>query len=380
MQINAARDKRNAQKSVTVFAILLLAFLCATSDSFAATIKELSEVQGARGNVLHGVGFVVGLSGTGDGSQGTIAAQERVLERLGFDVTNLNQLAGENSAMVIVTATIPAFAKEGTRIDAQVASLSDAQSLEGGTLLLTQLQFPGTANKTVYAVVQGPISVGGFNVDASGGTGARNNHVTSGRIPMGAYVEQEVPSTITDGQRIVLLVKRPDFGVADAIQVAINNRYQTQAAMALGAGAIRVEIPQDKRDNLTAFIADLQTTLVNTLLSSRVVFNERTGTIVMGGDVVIKPCYVAHGSLTIRIATTPSVTPALSFTDAQPVVTNTADLIVETPPAVFMPIEGTSAGEVAEALNRLRVTPRDMISIFQALREQGALEADLEIM
>jgi flagellar P-ring protein precursor FlgI len=193
-------------------------------------------------------------------------------------------------------------------------------------------------------------------------------------------VEREVPSTITDGYRITLLVKRPDFGVADSMQKAINKKYDALTAMAFGAGAIRINIPQDKRNNLTEFIAELQDTRVTTRLPSRVVFNERTGTIVMGGEVVIKPCYVAHGSLTIRIATTPSVTPALSFTDAQATVTETSEVTVETEEAVFMPVEGSTAGEVAEALNRLRVTPSDMISIFQALREQGALEADLEIM
>jgi flagellar P-ring protein precursor FlgI len=360
--------------------ILSVALLCFVGAAQATTIRELSEVRGARGNDLIGVGFVVGLSGTGDSSQSSIAAQERVLESLGFDVTSLSDLASANSAMVIVTTTIPAFAKEGTRIDVQVASLSDATSLEGGTLLLTQLKFPGATNETVYAIAQGPISVGGFNVDASGGTGVRNNHVTSGRIPMGAYVEREVPSTITDGHRIVLLVKRPDFGVANSIQNAVNKKYDEQTAMAFGAGAVRINIPQDKLNNLTAFIAELQDTRVTTRLPSRVVFNERTGTLVMGGEVVIKPCYVAHGSLTIRIATTPAVTPALSFTDAQATVTETSELTVETEEAVFMPVEGSTAGEVAEALNRLRVTPRDMISIFQALREQGALEADLEIM
>jgi flagellar P-ring protein precursor FlgI len=172
-------------KSRLACSILSVALLCFVGVAHATTIKELSEVQGARGNVLTGVGFVVGLTGTGDGSQSSVAAQERVLERLGFDVTNLSDLATENSAMVIVTTTIPAFAKEGTRIDVQVASLSDATSLEGGTLLLTQLTFPGATNETVYAIAQGPISVGGFNVDASGGTGVRNNHVTSGRIPWG---------------------------------------------------------------------------------------------------------------------------------------------------------------------------------------------------
>jgi flagellar P-ring protein FlgI len=356
---------------------LLWAALC--TDASAARLKELCEVQGARGNILKGVGIVVGLAGTGDGVTSARIAQERLLDRMDIDVEDLKELSSKNSAIVMVTATIPAFAKEGTRIDVKVDSIFDCESLEGGMLLETHLRGPGVS-ENVYAVAQGPVSVGGFNADATGGTRARRNHVTAGRIPMGAYVEREVPSTITDGSRIILLLKRPDFTTANAIQEAVNKAHGAGSALAMGAGTIRVTIPESERADLIAFIARLQELEVTTDTPARVVINERTGTIVVGGDVIIKPCQVAHGSLTIEISATPSVTPALPFTDAEAVITETMDLTVREEEAYLMPVEGTSAAEVAQALNRLRVTPRDMISIFQALREAGSLEADLEIM
>lgn len=355
--------------------IILLA-----STAHAARVGDLCEVQGARGNMLKGIGIVVGLAGTGDSAKSAIASQERMLDRLGIDVTDLKQLSSKNSAIVMVTAEIPAFAKEGTQIDVKVDSLYDAKSLEGGQLLETHLYGPGD-DKTVYALAQGPISIGGFNADASGsGTKVRQNHITSGRIPMGAFVEREVPSRITDGQRVTLLLKRPDFSTADAVRQAINSTFGLESARALGGGTINVTIPDGETGDLVAFISRLQNLEVSTTAPSKVVINERTGTIVVGGGVMIKPCQVAHGSLTIKIATTPTVTPALSFTDADPVVTETSEIDVLEREAFLMPVEGTSAADVAEALNRLRVTPRDMISIFQALRTAGALEADLEVM
>jgi len=280
---------------------------------------------------------------------------------------------------VSVTATLPAYAKEGTRLDVKVDSLFDATSLEGGNLLETHLTGPGQSD-TVYAVAQGPVSVGGFNADASGGTGVRKNHVASGRIPMGAYVEREVPSTITDGQRITLLLKSPSFGAADSIQEALNQALGEDSAIAMGAGTVRVTIPEEDQANLVAFITRVQDISVETRQPTRVVLNERTGTIVVGGDVVIKPCHVAHGSLTIKIAITPEAVPPLPLTFADTEVIETAEVEAEEVEAVLMPVEGTSAGDVAQALNKLRVTPRDMISIFQALHKGGYLEADLEIM
>lgn len=358
---------------------MFLAVLLFALGAEASKIKDLCEVQGARGNMLKGIGIVVGLAGTGDKAASALDAQKRMLERLGFDVNSLKSLKSDNAAVVIVTSELPAFAKEGTRLDVKVDSIYDAESLEGGQLMETYLYGPG-AEGDVYAVAQGPVSVGGFNADAGGGTKVRKNHVTAGRIPMGAYVEQEVPSTITDGERLNLLLKRPDFNTADNIEQVINTSFGLGAAMALGAGTVQVVIPDDERARLTSFIARLNDLMVQTDEITKVVINERTGTIVVGGDVIIKPCQVAHGSLTIKVAVTPEVTPALPFTDAEPVVTETQELDVAEEEAYLMPVQGTSAGAVAEALNRLRVTPRDMISIFQALREAGALEADLELM
>lgn len=261
----------------------------------------------------------------------------------------------------------------------KIDSLHDAESLEGGTLLETHLRGPGTS-ETVYAIAQGPISVGGFNADAGGGTSVRENHVAGGRIPMGATVEREVPSTITDGERIILALKSPGFEIASQIQSAINAAYGDGAAFALAAGTVRVTIPENKRLDLVGFIAELQRLSVDTPIPARVVINERTGTIVVGGNVIVKPCQVAHGSITIKVASTPVIAQPLPFTDAEAIETEVVDVEVEQREARLLPVEGTSAGDVAEALNKLKVTPRDMISIFQALRQAGALEADLELM
>jgi len=356
---------------------LMLTGVLLSSVASAARIKELCEVQGARGNTLKGVGLVVGLAGTGDKASAAVRAQERMLGRMDIDVATLAELTAQNCAVVIVDAVIPAFAKEGTRIDVRVNSLYDCTSLEGGTLLDTHLL---GQDSQVYAVAQGPISVGGFNADAGGGTSVRKNHVTVGRIPMGAYVEREVPSTITDGERIMLLLKRPDFATAANIEDVINTRIGPETAAALGAGTISVVIPGDAQGNLVSFIAGLQEMDVEREIPARVVINERTGTLVVGGQVVVRPCQVAHGSLTIRIEATPMVSQPLYFSQGETVTTTEYDTGAEEEIGYLMPVEGTSAADVAEALNKLKVTPRDMISIFQALREAGALDADLEIM
>ncbi len=357
----------------------LAAFALAATDADAARLRDLCEVQGARPNMLKGVGIVVGLNGTGDKAQAAINAQDRMLQRMGIKVDDIRELASANSAVVVVTATMPPFAKEGTRIDVKVDSLYDCSSLEGGTLLETHLRGPGTG-ETVYALAQGPVAIGGFQAQGGGGTSVQQGHVTAGRIPMGATVENEVPSTITDGQRLTLLLKQPTFSTANRVQGVINETLGDGSAVALGAGTVLVTIPEPARADLIGFIASLEQMEVETDTPATVVINERTGTIVVGGNVIVKPCQVAHGNLTIRIATTPVVTPALPFTDAQPVVTESVDVAVEQEEARLMPVSGTSAADVAEALNRLRVTPTDMISIFQALREAGALEADLEVM
>jgi len=354
---------------------LIVIALAFGNSAYGARLKDLCEVQGARGNVLKGIGLVVGLAGTGDKVPEAVSAQQRMLTRLDVSVEDLKNLKTDNAAVVIVTAVFPPFAKEGTRIDVQVSSLYNCQSLQGGILLNTQLT--GDDGR-VYAVAQGPVSVGGFS-EGRGGGATRQNHVTVGRVPMGAYIEREIPSTITDGERIVLTLKRPDFTTASTIEKTLNVALGEGSASAHGAGAVNVRIPPGEQKDLIAFIARLQEMNIDTQLPARVVINERTGTIVVGGDVIVQPCQIAHGNLTIEITTTPVFPPAplLGGEQRQGETTN---ITVTQTPASLLPVGGTSASEVALALNKLKVTPRDLIAIFQALREAGALQADLEIM
>ena len=359
------------------FITMLAVAGCFLPSASAVRLKDICDVQGARGNPLRGMGLVVGLAATGDQSQEAVRAQERMLDRLDIEIESRRDLVSDNTAVVVVTAMFPSFAKEGTRIDVQVSSLYDAESLEGGILLQTNLE--GIDGRT-YAVAQGPISVGGFNV-SSGGAQATKNHTTVGRIPMGAYIEREIPSTITDGEHMTFLLKKPDFSSANNIRNAINKHLGGTYSSALGAGSILVRIPPLSADSgLVAFIAELQELDVDIELPARVVINERTGTIVVGHDVMIHPCQVAHGSLSITIATTPVASQPPPFSGGETVAGTVTDLTVTMPEARLAPVQGTSAADVADALNRLKVTPRDMIAIFQALREAGALEADIEIM
>ena len=358
--------------------LALMVVLFASASAHANTsIKDLCEIQGARGNTLRGIGLVVGLSGTGDSAAAAIRAQERMLERMTIDIDSRNELASDNIAVVTVTAMLPAFAKAGTRIDVQVQSLYDSDSLQGGTLLETLLY---GMDDRVYAVAQGSISIGGFSAGRGGGAGVQQNHVTAGRIPMGAFVEREVPATITDGERLMLLLKQADFTTANNIQKAVDARFGAGSAYALSAGSVSVRFPPEAQGQLVQFIAQLEQIPVEAGRRARVVVNERTGTIVVGGDVMIRPSQVAHGNLTITIAATPIISQPLPFARGETVITEIEDLEVIEQEAYLMPVEGTSAAEVAQTLNRLKVTPRDMIAIFQALREAGALQADLEIM
>jgi len=368
-----------------VFSILVIATIVfLTLPAHAARLKDLCEVQGARGNPLKGVGLVVGLAGTGDKNVDALQRQYRMLERLNVEVDKLKDLVSVNTAVVFVDATLPAFAKEGTRIDVRVSSINNCKSLEGGTLTETFLYGPGGADGPVYAIAQGPVSVGGFNAESGGGGSAasvRKNHVTAGRVPMGAYVEREVPSTITDGERVTLLLKRADFATADHIRHVLDDLYGVGTASALSASTITVRIPQTMETDLISFIAEIEDVTVQADLPSRVVINERTGTLVVGGDVLIKPCQVAHGNLTIAIARTPEISQPAPFSRRGVTAQiATTELEAAEEQGALMPVEGTSAADIANALNSLKVTPRDMIAIFQALREAGALDADLENM
>ena len=360
-----------------LFLVTMMVAAISPSVARATRLKDLCAIQGAQENTLTGIGLVVGLAGTGDSAKDALNRQQRMLDRLNIDVETIGNLASDNIAVVMVDAVFPAFGKQGTQIDVRVSSLYDCESLEGGTLLETMLY---GMDKEVYAVSRGPLSIGGFNADAGGGS-VRKNHVTVGRIPMGATIEREIPSTITDGERITLQLKRPDFITANKIQEAINSSLNDAVASALGAGAINVKIPLQQQSDLVAFIALLQGINVQPDFPGRVVINERTGTLVIGGDVMIRPCQVAHGNLTVKIDSESFVSQPEPFSPGgETVVTEEQTVDVLEGEAYFNEVKGTSAGDVAMSLNKLKVSPRDMIAIFQALREAGALDADLEIM
>jgi len=351
-------------------------FLAAATAAHAARIKDLCALQGAQDNGIRGLGLVVGLAGTGDSAKDALNRMQRMLDRMEIDVEGIGDLVTDNIAVVMVEATIPAFAKQGTRINARVNSLYDAESLEGGTLLETMLY---GMDGRVYAVARGAVSVGGFNADA-GGASVRQNHVHVGRVPMGATIEREIPSTITDGERITLQLKRPDFITADKIKMAINDTLKTDAAAALGAGTINIKIPEENKKDLTAFIARLQDISVEPDAPSRIVFNERTGTLVIGGDVRIRPCQVAHGNLTVTIKRQVDPSQPFPFSEGETITVQNEELVVTQPDARLMEVQGASASEVAETLNALKVTTRDMMAIFQALQDVGALDVALESM
>lgn len=356
-----------------VAALLATVVICPAAH--AGRVRDLCKVQGADDNPLYGVGLVVGLAGTGDKSLETTVAQEQVLKRLNVELGSYAQLKSGNAALVSVTATLPPFAKQGTKMDVVVSSMADAKSLEGGVLLPTLLY---GINEQPYATAQGAVSIGGFNAGASGSS-IRKNHVSVGRIPQGGSVEREVPSTITDGERINLLLHQPDFETANNIQDAINKVIEPGSASALGAGTINVKVPAGI--DLVSFIAKLEEIDVKVGYPAKVVLNERTGTIVVGGEVIVRPCQVAHGNLSIGISTTPVISQPAPFSQGgQTAVVPESSITASEDEAFLMPVEGTSAGEIAEALNKLKVTPRDMIAVFQALRQAGAIDADLEIM
>ncbi len=360
-----------------VFGVVLIAIAGAVGRAEASPrVKDIADIQGARPNFLRGYGLVVGLNRSGDGAPVALRAQQQLLRRMDVEVTEMRQLSSDNVAVVIVTAELPAFAKEGTRIDVIVNSMFDAKSLEGGTLLETFLQ---GMDGLVYAVAQGPVSIGGFNV---GGAGAaiQKNHPTVGRVPRGALVEREVPSIITDGSNINLLPRQRDFVTASRIAMAINDSYGENVAVALNAGMINVRVPEEWTDDMVGFIAAVQEIEVVPDQPAKVLINERTGTVVVGGQVRLSPVAIAHGNLTIEVSVVTGVSQPPPLSRGETVVTETALAQFVEEKVRLVPVEGADVKELAEALNRLQVTPRDLMSIFQALKEAGALHAELEIM
>jgi flagellar P-ring protein precursor FlgI len=342
-----------------------------------ARLKDVATVQGAHPLPLVGYGLVVGLNKTGDRRQTIFSAQTlaNLLERFGIAVPG-GSIKIENVAAVVVTAELGPYHQAGARLDITVSSIGDARSLQGGTLLPTPLRGP---DGSVIALGQGPLTLGGFGA-GSGGTSLTVNHLTVGRVPRGALVQ--VGRTATpSAEAIRFLLNEPDFMSAERLAAAINRELQSDAAVVEDAGTIALRVPGEYQSSVPSLIARLEPLQVAVDAVARVVINERTGTIVLGGDVRLGPAAVAHGALSVRISTDLQVSQPAPFSQGQTTVTPDTSVSIHegTQPMVALG-EGTTLADVVKALNALGATPRDIIAIMQALKAAGALHADLVIL
>ena len=365
----------------TILASLLFALAAPVK---AARIKDIAHLQGTRVEQLIGYGVVVGLGGTGDGrTVFTNRSIQSLLNKFGIEV-DANDISSANAAAVMVTAELGTFDKPGGKIDVTVSSIGESSSLQGGTLLRTQLfGYDGT---TSYAVAQGPVSIGGFNVGTGGGGGAgasiQQNHTAVGRIPDGAQVIQGFESQIIDNWRMMVTLSSSDFTSVQRIDQAIDDRFQADIGVPIDGLSIYINIPQEYRDpgRLVEFVSIVENLEVTPDVAARVVINERTGTIAIGENVTVTPVQIAHGGLTITIGTGASVSqPNAPLAGGSTAVVPNAQVGAVEKIRKFVEVGGT-AGDLVSALNIMQVTPRDIIAIFQALKEAGALSAELVIM
>jgi flagellar P-ring protein precursor FlgI len=345
-----------------------------------ARVKDIARVQGVRDNQVFGVGLMVGLNGTGDSSQLSQQLARNMLERMQLSVAP-SDLGAKNIAAVMVTATLGPFAKKGSRVDVVVSSLADAKSLQGGELLQTPLYGADREDGTAYVVAQGEISIGGFSFEGAAAAVAKN-HPTVGRVPNGGIVEEEVPFVLENAGSVGLTLVDPDFTSATRLATAINTTFP-DAASALDGATVKVQVPGEFRGNgrLITFIAQLEDLEISPDVPARVIINERTGTIVAHQRVRVSQVGVAHGNITVVIRETPTISQPLPFSQGTTQEVKGTSIEVQERTAHMHVLEpGVSVTELAGALNKLGVTPRDMIAIFQAIKAAGALHADLVIM
>jgi flagellar P-ring protein precursor FlgI len=364
----------------------VLATVCLLAGSAeAARIKDIGNFEGVRENQLIGYGLVVGLDRTGDqvvGGQFTIQAMMSMLNKMGINlVIDPIQLLTRNIASVMVTAKLPPFAKPGMTLDVTVSSMANAKSLQGGTLLLTPLKAP---NQQVFAVAQGPVSIGGFLGGAAGGTVIKN-HQAAGIVPGGAIVEREVVSNLASWDSVTIMLRHADFTTAIRVADSIDGVFGPGTAVPVSSGVVRAAVPAAFQGRVVQYIATLEALDVSVDIPAKVVVNERTGTVVLGEHVRLSTCAVAHGNITISIKTNFNVSqppaPLVGSTGGQTVVTPDVQTEVKEEPARLLLVDETvTLGEVVRALNAVGITPRDLVAILSAIKAAGALQAALEVI
>ncbi|MDX8350357.1 flagellar basal body P-ring protein FlgI [Cognatiyoonia sp. IB215446] len=365
-----------------LFLALILSALIAIPTFAAATpirIKDLVEFDGVRSNDLVGYGLVVGLNGTGDGLRNSPFTEEilsNILERLGVNVTG-EQFRPRNVAAVLVTASLPPFARAGSPVDVTVSAIGDASSLLGGTLIMTPLN---AADGDIYAVAQGTIIAGGAAAEGDGAAVVQGVP-TSGVIPSGATVEREVAFDFSNMTDLRLALRTPDFTTAARIEEAINQTFERPVALMLDAGTVELNIIATQMRSPAHALGRIENILVEPERRARVVVDQRSGTIVMGEDVRIDRVAVSQGNLTLRIQEAPLVSQPNPFSPGETVVVPRTDAdIIEEPGIGLAEIrEGTSLSDVVAGLNALGVAPRDMIDILKSIKASGALHAEFVV-
>jgi flagellar P-ring protein precursor FlgI len=375
------RREKVRKKSIAIFVLLSLVLWTGALDTlWAARVKDIAGIKGARPNQLIGYGLVVGLNTSGDDqkTEFTIQTLTNMLKRMGIEIDK-KKVKLDNVAGVMVTATLPPFAKVGTRIDVVVSSMGNATDLQGGTLLMTALSAP---DDSVYAVAQGPISTGGFAVSGDAGGGVQKNHPTVAYIPGGAIVEKNVPLTLLEEHAISLNLNSPDFTSCLRLTRVINQGLGGELAQPIDGGTVTIKVPPRFQNNLVEFISLVENMEIAPDAIAKVVLNERTGTIIMGENVRISTIAVSHGNLTIMVKENKDVSQPLPFSErGRTVVTPDTDIEVEEGDAqLIMVPAGVDLSDVVRGLNAIGVSPRDLISIFQAIRASGALQAELVII
>ena len=372
---------RFLRASLVLAALLASAALWWPAPAHAARIKEVASVQGVRTNQLVGYGLVVGLDGTGDqNTQAPFATQSllALLQQMCVTVPPGQNMQLKNLATVMVTAQLPAFAQPGQTIDVNVSSLANAKSLRGGTLIATPLK---GADGQIYAMAQGNLIVGGAGASAAGSK-VQINHLSAGRIPEGATVERAVATPMNQGDSIQLDLNSSDYATAREVVKAINGRMGPGTADAIDGRAIRVRMPESA-DARVAFMAEIQNLDVKpSTPAAKVVINARTGSVVMNQAVTLAACAVAHGSLSVTISTTPTVSQPMPFSrTGQTAITEKADItITQQAGALVQMAPGAKLADVVKALNTLGATPQDLLAILQAMKTAGALMAELEVI
>ncbi|MEW6444498.1 MAG: flagellar basal body P-ring protein FlgI [Pseudomonadota bacterium] len=351
-----------------------------TSSAMAERIKDLASIEGMRGNQLMGYGIVVGLDGTGDSSSQapfTLQSIRNMLERYGITLPAGNMQL-KNIAAVTVTTELPPFSRPGQKIDVTVASMGNAKSLRGGSLIMTPLR---GADGKIYAMAQGNLVVGGFGAQAKDGSRISVNVPSAGRIPLGATVERDVPTEIAANGTINLTLNTPDFTTAKRISDQINSHFGGGVAEALDAVSVRVNAPSrpDQQVGFLSYLENLEITPGDP--AARVIVNSRTGTVVIGSNVRVSPAAVTHGSLTVAIREDAKVSQPGALSGGQTAVTPESEINVKqekNPMFLFAP--GVTLNEIVQAVNQVGAAPGDLVAILEALKAAGALKAELIVI